>query len=247
MLGGLKSFSRRILHAVGEPFRVTAFSVQRDRELKSRTRIISRYLDALGEKKLHLGCGRNIMPGWLNTDIYTTQGSDVCFVDATVPLPFNDQSFNYAYTEHMIEHIPYESGLFLIGECFRVLKPGGVLRVATPNLQRILSLYDPTPTDAARRYMDWSMQRHMPTLGPATPAFVINNFFDSWGHRFIYDPNALKNAFTKVGFTDVSQQDVSQSQHSSLRGVEAHGKDIGSEEMNLFETLIVEGKKPTGH
>jgi SAM-dependent methyltransferase len=63
---------------------------------------------ALKTKKLHLGCGRNIMTNWVNLDFVEGPGVDVLAnLDecATAPLPFEDDEFDEVYASHLIEHI----------------------------------------------------------------------------------------------------------------------------------------------
>ena len=59
--------------------------------------------------KLHLGCGRNLLDGWINTDfnIAKFRGSD--FLDVTEKFPYDDNSVDYIFSEHMIEHISYQN------------------------------------------------------------------------------------------------------------------------------------------
>lgn len=54
----------------------------------------------------------NIMDGWLNTDFYPRK--NVPFLNVLKPLPFPDNSFDYVFSEHMVEHIPFESTLFFL-------------------------------------------------------------------------------------------------------------------------------------
>ena len=74
-------------------------------------------------KKLQLGTSNSPIIGWLNTDVLPTNRR-VAYLDATRRFPFNDDIFDYVYSEHMIEHIDPESAVFMLSECFRVLKPG---------------------------------------------------------------------------------------------------------------------------
>ena len=71
--------------------------------------IVANYLSQNNVRKLHIGCGSHILPGWLNSD-YFTRSSDILHLDATRPFPFNDDEFDYIFSEHMIEHISYSQG-----------------------------------------------------------------------------------------------------------------------------------------
>ena len=68
------------------------------------------YNDVVSEKiKLHLGCGKNMLPGWINTD-FPPKKENILELDATKKFPFEDNSIDYVFSEHMIEHISFEDG-----------------------------------------------------------------------------------------------------------------------------------------
>ena len=99
---------------------------------------IKRYLSKNITKKLHIGCGRKTRSGWLASDLFPNK--EVIFLDATQRFPFKEHTFDYIFSEHMIEHIDYFDGRKMLQECSRVLKPGGKIRIATPDLKKYLSL-----------------------------------------------------------------------------------------------------------
>jgi predicted SAM-dependent methyltransferase len=239
-----KGFARQFLRACGAPARFVAFDLQRRGQLRDRKRILRDYLSRQGPKKLQIGCGKNLLDGWLNTDIYTGQGPDVAYLDATVRFPFDDATFDYVFSEHQIEHIPYPAGLFMLRECCRVLKPGGRIRIATPNLARILAIYTSKPTEEQQHYIKWSVDRHTPQTGIYSPAHVINTFFTSWGHAFIYDPDSLRQSMEQAGFVSVVEYPAEQSDDPHLRGIETHAREIGSKRVNDFETMVLEAARP---
>jgi predicted SAM-dependent methyltransferase len=79
--------------------------------------------------------------------------------------------------EHMIEHVEYQAAQVMLRECFRVLKPGGRVRCATPDLRVLLELHSRQKTDDQIDYIDWSISRFMPGVQECKDVFVINNFF----------------------------------------------------------------------
>ena len=89
---------------------------------------------------LNLGCGASFHPDWLNVDLVAADPS-VLVHNLREPLPFGDQSFAAVYHSHVLEHLPRERALPFIRECYRVLRAGGFLRVAVPDLERIATLY----------------------------------------------------------------------------------------------------------
>ena len=207
--------------------------------LVKRRHQIDIYLGAHDVKKLQLGTSNSVLQGWLNTDI-TPNHPSVVYLNATRHFPFCDDTFDYIMSEHMIEHVEHEDAKFMLQECFRVLKPGGCLRLATPDLKVLLALRAGEKTQ--RDYIDWAIGRFMPEVRECKDVFVINNFFRSWGHRFLYDEATLRHTAHASGFRDVRFYKPGDSQDPMLRNIESHGKEI-TEEINQFETIVLEGRK----
>ncbi len=204
---------------------------------------IRRYLDSHEIRKLQIGSGKNILKGWLNTDINPGRvGSSIC-LDATKRFPFGNGTFDYVFCEHLIEHMEYREGVRMLRECFRVLKPGGKMRISTPDIHFLIELYSPKKTALQKKYISWAMKSFMPKIGIKEDVFVINNFFRAWGHKFIYDFEVMKETMESAGFAGISPQKMGKSSDRNLSGLESHGDNIG-DEFNLLETMILEGKKP---
>ena len=193
-------------------------------------------------RKLHIGAGRNILAGWLNTDISLNHAS-VIYLDATARFPFDDATFDYILAEHMIEHLDYQAGQLMLRECNRVLKPGGRVRFATPDLQVLLALHSKTKSDLQIQYIDWLVRRIMPDVRECADVFVINNAFRAWGHQFLYDQSTLEHALRSQGFLDLAFFKPGASDDPVLCDLESHGREIQAEDINQFETMVIEGRK----
>lgn len=207
----------------------------------NRLRIFN-YLKNNNIKKLHLGAGSNILEGWCNTDINPDIKTGV-FLDATKRFPFNDNVFDYIFSEHMIEHIDIRKGIFLLKECYRVLKPGGKIRISTPNLKYLIDLYNPQKNEIQLREIKRVVDMVYPDFKIYQDSFVINNFFRNWGHKFIYDYKLLKELLEKSGFMHAVACEVKKSEDKNFQNLEAHGRFI-SEEINRLQTFIIEAEKP---
>lgn len=79
--------------------------------------------------RLNIGCGKNMLPGWLNCDLIAGPGVDRVF-DAAKKFPFPDDSVDSILLSHVLEHIFNWPDTVL--ECHRVLKKGGVLEIRVP-------------------------------------------------------------------------------------------------------------------
>jgi predicted SAM-dependent methyltransferase len=211
--------------------------------LASRRNQIATYLATHPVRKLQLGTSHNPLAGWFNTDV-VPESADVAYLDATRKFPFDDNVFDYVACEHMVEHIDHPGALAMLQESFRVLKSGGKIRLATPNLRVLIGLCAPEKTAAQNYYVDWIAKRLESEPTYSKDIFVINNAFRAWGHQFIYDPETLKTAMTCCGFEDLKSCSPGVSDDSNLRGIEAHGRVIGDEAINQFETFIIEGRVP---
>jgi predicted SAM-dependent methyltransferase len=196
-----------------------------------RGRLIQRYLAEHDVRKLQLGAAENVLPGWLNTDLHGYGRADVVYLDVRKRFPLPDASFDLVYSEHMIEHLTYAQGQHCLRECLRVLRPGGTIRVATPSLERLARLYEGDA--AAERYVRWAVDTLDPEVDAPLPGVVINNFFRSWGHRFIYDPETLRHALGAAGFVGVEQVPLGE--------LERHLAE--TPELRELETFVLEAKR----
>jgi predicted SAM-dependent methyltransferase len=211
--------------------------------LSRRPQQVSYYCRLPGRKMLNIGCGANMLPGWLNTD-FSPGDSRAVFLDATQRFPLKDESFDYVFSEHMIEHVPYDHALAMLGECHRVLRKGGRIRVATPDLRRIVGLFAEAKSDAEQEYIHWFIDKfaHAEEFRFYHEVFVLNRMVREWGHQFIYDDWVLRQALHRVGFKDCSRYNAGESEDAALQGIDGHN-DVSGHAMNSFETMVIEAVK----
>ncbi|MFK0191383.1 methyltransferase domain-containing protein [Kitasatospora sp. NPDC090308] len=154
----------------------------------------------------------------LHTDTEETRPGPVYRIDGTslytrldigAPLPFADHSVDWVYAEHLIEHVPLDTAVRWLAEVRRVLRPGGLLRLTTPDLARYVEGYLDDREQFFRRH-----RRRLRTMrvGPPMPerrAFMLNQIFYHFGHRWIYDEAELRYVLDRAGygaFTVVRQE-----------------------------------------
>ena len=90
--------------------------------------------------RLNWGCGDHPQPGWINSDVRGIDGVDVC-CDIRSGLPLDSDSIDYIVSIHALPELPYPDLVPALGELRRVLKPGGVLRLGLPDLERAIRAY----------------------------------------------------------------------------------------------------------
>lgn len=203
-------------------------------------RKLSSYLDEYEIHKLHLGCGLNYMDGWLNTDL--VPDSKRIHLDVSKRFPFPDESFNYAFNEHMIEHLPYITGKKMLSECYRILKVGGTLRITTPDLNFLINMYQNEQTKVHRDYIVWNAKNFIGKEAPHDAISVLNNYVRDWGHQYIYDVQSLRKILSDIGFINIKELNVGSSSHPDLQHLENESRH--PEGFLSLESLVLEAEKP---
>ena len=184
----------------------------------------------VGELKLHLGCGSTVVPGWENIDkspsivlarvpalrralaaarVLTPEQANADFpsgivrADVRRGLPYEEATVRYIYSSHMIEHMPRWQGLALVKECRRVLEPGGVLRLATPDLAQVVDAYrngvKGDAATAADAFMG-GLGTFMEQPGPRVQRLLQRLFVAP--HQWLYDEQSLTLLLEEAGFVE---------------------------------------------
>jgi len=129
------NLARKVLKSVGKPQTLTYGEDNNDTFHANILSIIQK-----GNIKLHLGCGTIYKEGWINIDNNSDKNIQKLDLDWDLrnSLPFPDNSVDFIFNEHFLEHLTVEEGIQAIKDFFRVLKPGGTMRIAMPDLEKQL-------------------------------------------------------------------------------------------------------------
>ena len=158
--------------------------------------------------RLHLGSGNRIIDGWANIDI---AGLRAIIWDLRKPLPLSKGQVRFVYTEHFIEHIGRDDAVRLFSHARKVMAPGAVLRVSTPDLAKLVDDYKAGHV-IAMEHGGWF---------PETPCRMLNEGMRLWGHTFVYDEPELLSLLEECGFTGIKRVPWGESDHPELRNLES--------------------------
>lgn len=182
--------------------------------------------------RLNLGCGSVRPKGWINTDsslnanlqripfigkplakIFNPVGYDsnnLIYMNLNKNWRYKSSSVDIVYASHLFEHLTLQSADLFLKEAYRVLKPGGVMRIVVPDLYQIVKKYineydsfaaneDPT------EFVMWAINMHRE--GQYGSPSVIRKIIHEWQgyphqHKFMYDPKSLSQKVLKYGFKE---------------------------------------------
>lgn len=89
---------------------------------------------------LNIGCGNKYHKDWVNIDMQPAS-KEVMKIDILDELPFEENTFEVIYSSQVLEHIPSIQADKFIKECYRVLRPNGIIRIVVPDLENIIQEY----------------------------------------------------------------------------------------------------------
>ena len=174
--------------------------------------------------KLNLGCGPRLfhLPGWVNIDKNPDCGPNL-LMDLTKNLPYENNSVDFIVTEHFLEHITRIQADFLMSECYRVLKVGGVIRINVPDLETLVNKYI---TNDVRGWETTCPNR----------CHLMNFIMNDIEHRFIYDFDELYILLNKAGFSSIERCEINRSKYTELC-------DVNCRKEGDLISIVVEGVK----
>lgn len=151
--------------------------------------------------KLHVGCGkRNFGDDWIHID-----GVDfphIKYRDITNLSQFRNGTVDLIYASHVIAYFSCEEIVMVLNEWKRVLKPNGILRLATPDFYKMTYLYQRGECNLGN------------IVGPLYGKMQMNN--TEIFHKTVYDIMSLSKLLMEVGFKDIERYDWRQTNHAQF-------------------------------
>ena len=184
--------------------------------------------------KITIGSGLKPLDGWINTDVVWRGGP---YLDATKPWPIPAGSVDFIYADNVIEHLTLPQGRLAFQNAFDALRPGGVIRLATPDVEAVARQY---LENGELAELGMARNRELGRTDFYHPVQLIQQIFVGHKHYlgFCYDFASISQEMSRVGFT-VDREKSGESQHAEMRGLEARQHPA-----ERATGLIVEGHKP---
>jgi predicted SAM-dependent methyltransferase len=212
--------------------------------------------------RLNIGCGRSPTPDWINYDnspsvwmarwpmlasllarlglidqhalafVAFCRSHRIRHADAARRIPHAGGTVEAIYTSHMLEHLDRAEARAFLAECRRVLKPGGILRLAVPDLRnaayQYLRLGD---ADGFLRHLQFDLDK------PRGPVARLRRLLGGGrGHHWMYDRDSLLALVEAAGFVEVGPV-----AEGRTRIADPGGLDLNEREA---DSLCLEARRP---
>lgn len=168
---------------------------------------------------LNIGCGTKFHKDWVNIDM-VSDSPYVMQYNLLTGLPFEDEKFDAIYHSQVLEHFPKEKALDFIRECYRVLKPSGIIRVVVPDLENIIDEYQEhlkknldSPNEISKANYDWILLEMYDQS--------VRNYWGGQMEQYLKQPELINEKYIldRIGFVGrtIREQCKSQNNHSGSK------------------------------
>ena len=204
--------------------------------------------------KLHLGCGNVVVDGWINVDyslgarlskiptfryfnkklkLFNVEWQENIFLhDLTKKLPWKDNSVDYIYCSHTLEHFTKDNGRYLLSEIYRVLKRGGLARIIVPDLGIIIDRFNKKEI-MAEDLVNCLEVFEQETKTTSKIKKIFNKLYQ-FPHRCMYTEDRLTHIMSEIKFL-VTPKKYLESNIESIEVIET--------EERTKNAIVVEGIK----
>lgn len=176
--------------------------------------------------KLHLGCGRKKLEGFINIDIRETSAVDVVSNVATLD-GVEPSSTSVIYASHVLEHFGRSEYRRVLKRWFEVLEPGGLLRVSVPDFDAVVRRYSETR----------NLEEVLGLL------YGRQNYPENY-HNCIWDYTKMHLDLNAAGFVNVRVYDWRETEHADIDDYSQAYLPHMDKEEGMLMSLNVEATKP---
>ena len=214
------------------------------------------------ELRINIGCGQTPTLGWRNFDnslslclskfpilpdillklglidnpqyqfVQFARKNNIEYGDATKGLPFKDASVDVIYSSHMLEHLDRNEASRFINESFRLLRPGGIIRIAVPDFRKSVAIYNETG--------DADVCIEGTLLCVERPKSIVQRLglllVGTRHHQWLYDGRSLCKLLQKHGFIKAEVMPPGQTTIHDPQALDLHER--------ASESVFVEAEKP---
>lgn len=208
--------------------------------------------------KLNLGCGLQCPDGWLNIDssigvklskypifkkaVYAVipqsfglpnkdWTGNAMWMDLTKQFKFENEKVDCIYSSHTFEHLTFEETAFAFKECYRIMKPSGIIRIIVPDLSDLINNYlknkIENPSLAAYNFNFYSRYFEIPSPNNVKDLFKFY-FKRKNNHAFLYDKDGLQFQLEKAGFTQVTEKSFQDSEIPNINEIDIENRFAGA-------------------
>ena len=177
-------------------------------------------------KYIQIGCGFQKFDNFDNLDFYNSSFSfwkkpKYIPHDFRYKLPFDDNSYQGAFSEHVVEHLYFEESKFLLKEICRVIKKDCIFRCTVPGLDIYIDNYNNKKKD--KYFSEFT-----------SGCDAIRDLTCNYGHLSVWDEETLKRELLNAGFSTVNIYKFGEGENSDL---------IKDQKERAFQTIYLEAKK----
>lgn len=201
------------------------------------------------DTRLNIGVSEyNSVPGFLNIGIEFTHdgiieknGIRMLQHDVTQAFPIPDDSIEFIYASHIVEHLSISEFYFFLHECYRILHNNGILRIVCPDLQKWILAYtikDKSFFDRYRNIIKQNEGKPWNTIDSSlmlTDTDIFMNSLHNWNHKWAFDYESITAHLANCGFNFVINTGYRKSAYEDIATVE--------NKIHKLESLYIEVKK----
>lgn len=184
------------------------------------------------QKLVYVGCGHHRMKGFLHVEISIDKdksGQPEILSDMTEHIPLDNDSVDLVFSRATLEHLTYRELINHFLECFRILRPGGYIRMVVPSFDMMIK--------------DYQEKIYWPDL-EKNPDFPNENYIDTFilnilyqDHYYLHNFDTLTRALEKTGFVSARECDPGDT------AIKEAQEEIFKAEVAVFGSIILEAKK----